>query len=219
MDTHLQRECPPLPGWLSKWISLSHPLQIPISPIAWRTTKGTQFMGRCLALKCLKWGCWNPTSGQAAPSKAYVQVQAPRRHISTEQNVNIPPDLRTPPTPMTQLPKGGPSHCAYPCNVLKALVQVRLYSSGVLGLGQDFQQLIIWKEVEPTNTEKSMRRGSVYCSSKSKVLASWGTSLLLKTLPLTAHWSLCICVDEQPSSSPLPFCRDRLLPLQKSVIS
>lgn len=161
MDTLPQRECPLLLGWISKWILLSHPLQMPILPVVWRTTKGTLFMGRCLALKCLKWGCWNPTSD--------------REHLLTPMySYRFPGDAfpysRMSPSSHTQLSKGGPSHScacfAYPCNVLKALVEVRLYSSGVFCLRQYFQQLIIWKEVEPTNTERGMRRGSVYCSSK-----------------------------------------------------
>lgn len=37
------------------------------------------------------------------------------------------------------------------CDILKAFVQVRLYSSRIFGLGQNLQELIIWQEVKPTN--------------------------------------------------------------------
>lgn len=163
-------------------------------------------MGRCLALKYLKWGCWNPTSGKAAPSNAFVQLQAPRRYSSNQQNVNIPSDLRVPPSSHSTLSKGGPSYscaCAcftYPCNVLKALVEVRLYSSGVFCLGQYFQQLIIRKEVEPTNTERDEER---LCLVQQQGLSP-DDGEQLKTLFLSAHCSLCICVHEQPPSSHLP---------------
>ena len=36
----------------------------------------------------------------------------------------------------------------YPCNVLKALPEVRLYSSWVLGLRENLKQLIIREEIE-----------------------------------------------------------------------
>jgi hypothetical protein len=39
-----------------------------------------------------------------------------------------------------------------PSNVLKALAQVGLHSGGILGLGQDLQELVVRQEIEPEET-------------------------------------------------------------------
>lgn len=120
--------------------------------------------------------------------------------------------------PMTQLSKGGPSHScacfAYPCNVLKALVEVRLYSSGILCLRQNFQQLIIWKEVEPTNTDRGMRRGCLLQQQGLSPSRMGNKPFAKDTVSDCSLISLFLCrwaATIQPSLF--------LLPLQKSVIS
>lgn len=122
------------------------------------------------------------------------QSQAYRRYVSIQQNMKTPQISERPYVPMTWAPQRWAkplSACfAYPCNVLKAFPKVRLYSSGVFCLGQYFQQLIVRKEVEPENKDWAVEEILFNTASR---MESWQEE---EQAPfLTAHWSLCICVE------------------------